>query len=89
MEDLKYIQDSDKDALPNYVPLGDGENYSNDEGNEYVAEGGYNSNNDSSPPVHVYIPWYQVKTYCLSAQGIYYEKKKTSVLYKNILMKGF
>ena len=56
MEDFENTQYLYEDALLDVVPLNDGENYSNDEGNESIAEGGYNSNNDSSPPVHVDIP---------------------------------
>ena len=61
MEDLEDSQYFDKDALTNTYPLDCGENSSNDEGKEYVAEGGDKSNNNSHPPVHVDIPEYQVQ----------------------------
>ena len=41
---MEYLEDTqyfDEDTLPNSVPLDAGENSSNDEGNEYVAVGGY------------------------------------------------
>ena len=56
MEGIEDTQDFDEDALPNVSPLDSGENTSNDEGNEYVEEGGDKSNNDSYPPVHAGIP---------------------------------
>ena len=38
MEDIEDTQYSDEYALPDVAPLDAGENYSNGEGNEYVAE---------------------------------------------------
>ena len=55
MKDPGDYQDFIEGAQPDFVPLDSGEIYSNDEGNEYFLEGGYKSNNNSSPPVHVEI----------------------------------
>ena len=41
---MEYLEDTqyfDKDALPDVIPLDSGENSSNEEVNESVAEGGY------------------------------------------------
>ena len=40
MEDLEYAQNICEDSLPDVVPLDAGENSSNYESNESVAEGG-------------------------------------------------
>ena len=55
MEDMEDTQDLDGEPLPDIVSLDSDEISSNDESNEYVAEGRVKSNNDSFPPVHVYI----------------------------------
>ena len=52
-EDNQYFVEG---SLHDVSPLDDGEICSNDEGNEYVAEGGLKSNNNLSSPVHVDIP---------------------------------
>ena len=59
MEDLKETQYFDEDALPDVAPLDYGENYFNEEGNSYVVKVGGESNNYSSPPMHVGIKSYQ------------------------------
>ena len=43
-EDLEDTQIFYKDYLPDVVPLDDGENYSSDEGEKSVAEGGDRQN---------------------------------------------
>ena len=55
-EYLEYNQYFDEYALPD-VTLPDADKiFSDYEGNEYVAEGGDKSNNDSSRTVHLDIP---------------------------------
>ena len=56
MEDLEDTQYFDEYALPNILPPDPGKKISGYEGNWYFAEGGGNSNNDSSHTVHVEIP---------------------------------
>ena len=56
MEDLEDTQDFDEYDLHNFFPPGTGKFFSDYECNEYVAEGGYKSNNDSYNTVHVEIP---------------------------------
>ena len=73
MEYLEDTQDFDEDALPDVVSLDAGKKYYNDKCNEYVAEGLYKSNNDSSPPVHVDIPEYQFQN-----MNVEYIKEKKS-----------
>ena len=56
MEDIEYTQDFYEEYLPDVVLLDSGDNSSYEKVNESVAEVGDKSNNDSPPPVHVYIP---------------------------------
>ena len=49
------IIEFDEDALPEFVPLDDGETSSGDKGNEYFSEVDDTSNTNSSPPVHIDI----------------------------------
>ena len=44
MEDLKYTQDFDEDALPDVFSLDYSEKYPNGKSHGFVVEGGYKSN---------------------------------------------
>ena len=61
VKDLEYNQHFYVDDIPDVLPLGDGENDADDEGNEYVLKGGDKSNKNSSPPVYIDILEYQVQ----------------------------
>ena len=56
MEDLEDTKDFDEYALFDVFLPDASKNFSDYEGNEYVAEGGDKSNKDSSHTVHVDIP---------------------------------
>ena len=54
--DMEYLEDTQyfgEDALPTALPPDAGDNDSDNEDNQSVVEVGDESNNDSSPPVHV------------------------------------
>ena len=89
MEDLEDTQYFYEDALPYIVPLDAGENASNDEGNEYVAEVGDNSNKNSFPPVNVDIPEYKCQNINVNQLKDNLMKIKTAVWYKQIFIKYF
>ena len=81
LEDEKYF---DEDALPDVVPFDAGENSYDDEGNESILEGGYKSNNYSSPPLHLEITLYQIQK--MNANQIKDKlREKNSIWYKKIL----
>ena len=56
MKDLENTQDFYEYALPDVSPSDAGKLFSDYEGNEYGAEGGDKSNNDSSHTVYGDIP---------------------------------
>ena len=50
-----------EDALPVVFPIDSGENASDNEDNESIAEGVNNPNNDPYPTLYVEVPSYQVQ----------------------------
>ena len=85
MEYLEDTQDFYEYALPDVFFPGSGKHLSDCEGNEYVAEGCYKSNNDWSSTLHVEIPSYQAQKMNVNHLKDKLSKIKTSVWYKNIL----
>ena len=67
-------------------PIDTDENSSDDEGNEYVLEGGDKSNNDSSPTVHVGIPEYWVQKIIVNWLKDRLRKIKNLCMVQKILM---
>ena len=79
MEDPEDTQYFYKYARPDVFLPGAGKIFSDYGGNEYVAEGGEKSNNDSSHTVHVDIPLYKFQRMNINQLKDKLMKRKTSV----------